>query len=1383
MSKTTRGFYPKNNNFFSLEYNNTNNDEKKIPLRSKKLKPSINQFEYIERINNEKKKLNYNSDNSPRHTNINHSKNIFVKGKTKSANMELNDSFRQKFSKNMNNHNNNFCQNMKFKNKSCNNDIIQKSIEDFQDEFPFSHKKNYRSSEEIRKFVKDKKLKNKKKEDEILLEKNKKLFLLFKNLYNLNMKDFSKATPSVTTEHFYIRSPNIPTISSRGKGVMPSRSSNNYTNSSKNETNNSHNKLRKKKEINEYYIGNDSTLKNNNSTLVDPNEYYLNVLESQQLFVNSALNKIENDSVNSENDNELNVSKEQIQKIISKESKINNSSGKKNNNLILNTNEYNDFKKKIDNTLKRAGNLFSNKDQEKTEENKNNKEIIIKEKKKEKDLPSNKKDNNKSPEIHIESSNAENQKKIINNIDNTGKDTKEKNLPSLSHTFSTNSNPNKKIEIEIEPKAVVNLVEILKFIIQRKVFVLLYESYINRAMFQQYTIAFAYFVAVCKQYAFRKLEEYSNYKTYKYAFRHLFKPFIRRAFKKLFKISFTKGKINYLMIILNKYFKSKILLKLYDYSLVRNKRIQNNKKNIQNLVNSLKKVYLKLNYDYFKNQINLETEELKKNYNNNIKKIDDLFKEVENKNIINDNNKDDDDKINLNDYKNKEDSINLSDYSENNYRRKNDNSIKMNSYMYESSESRSLSLEPNSEGNDRLHQLKLMLLIKNNLVNEDSRDMRLESNSNSLNNSYQNVSPRRMIGHQINEKISISDDDEIKDDKDELQRKIKKNKKINDKDNKNNSIEADISADKDKSNEIEWGYNVNTANSIEDKNKKIKKSEPNDLIDDDDDDYNDFEKDEIFDNYLKKKEKDVENDTKKEDINKVKEDRKKDEEKDINILKNENKQDKSRNIKQDDNTENKINNINEDIKNKENPLKDNKDVNDKINENKKNDIIIIQKEEQKKKDKEKEEEKKKEKEKEREKEREREREKEREKFSKKVKEIKDPEKLANDLTEEILKNILLTEIKSSKKKLVPLKKFKFDKFDKMNSQSNSLNNSYGSAGNTHDHLSKEFGLGGLSQLSLADDLLSLNDSIMSNYSAHSVFNKTIKDKKKDQSLHLYFHVIAPKLIRLIRKEIIDKYDLIYDNISTPMKNNSEKLMMSLALQDAELLRDNYKTTKNLVSIAKILDKEKILKNFEPINKKIRNNDNLTSDDFYDKMLNDCIVETAIEIINKERIYGKNGEPLKWSYRTHELAFKYRKDDPKKLANFVCKKIYLAIRRKVGLIADNYDNMSPDQINYERDRRLTSIIKRDLDEYEYQWNNLEMEETQLKVDNSELIMEQLYNEVIEILEHIQFSRIRPDLYQNKSIYACEEIPKLDFQLTTTEDATMAEGNDNNDNVNV
>jgi hypothetical protein len=142
------------------------------------------------------------------------------------------------------------------------------------------------------------------------------------------MKDFTKSSPSMTSEHFYTKTPNMPTTSSKGKAMMPgSKNHFNYLNSIRNETNNSGHNIRKKKELNEYYIGNDSTLKNNNSTLIDANEYYLNVLESQQLFVNSGLNKIEND-IDTENDNDLNVSKEQIQKIISKESKK-NSSGKK----------------------------------------------------------------------------------------------------------------------------------------------------------------------------------------------------------------------------------------------------------------------------------------------------------------------------------------------------------------------------------------------------------------------------------------------------------------------------------------------------------------------------------------------------------------------------------------------------------------------------------------------------------------------------------------------------------------------------------------------------------------------------------------------------------------------------------------------------------------------------------------------------------------------------------------------------------------------------------------------------------------------------------------------------------------------------------------------
>ena len=199
-----------------------------------------------------------------------------------------------------------------------------------------------------------------------------------------------------------------------------------------------------------------------------------------------------------------------------------------------------------------------------------------------------------------------------------------------------------------------------------------------------------------------------------------------------------------------------------------------------------------------------------------------------------------------------------------------------------------------------------------------------------------------------------------------------------------------------------------------------------------------------------------------------------------------------------------------------------------------------------------------------------------------------------------------------------------------------------------------------------------------------------------------------------------------------------------------------------------MDKPKILKQFSVINKKIRNKDNLTSDDFYDNMLNDCIIDTAIELIYKERLYGNNGNPLKWSSRTYELSYKYDINEPKKFANYICKSILKILYNRIGLINDNYDYMSIDQINLEKERRLLAVIKKDFNDNEYQWNNLELEETQLKIEGTEAILDQLYNEVIEILEHIQYSRVRPELYQNKSIYACEEIPKLSFQQTTTED---------------
>lgn len=108
-------------------------------------------------------------------------------------------------------------------------------------------------------------------------------------------------------------------------------------------------------------------------------------------------------------------------------------------------------------------------------------------------------------------------------------------------------------------------------------------------------------------------------------------------------------------------------------------------------------------------------------------------------------------------------------------------------------------------------------------------------------------------------------------------------------------------------------------------------------------------------------------------------------------------------------------------------------------------------------------------------------------------------------------------------------------------------------------------------------------------------------------------------------------------------------MVALELQNGEMIRDNYKRSYFKEEIKDIIDKNKILKKIEPINKEIRNNDNILDDNYYDRNMNECIIDTAIEIIKNERMYGEDGEPLPWGGRTRELIYKYEKNNPKKIS--------------------------------------------------------------------------------------------------------------------------------------
>ena len=61
-------------------------------------------------------------------------------------------------------------------------------IDVLNDEWPYSHKRSYRSPKELNKFKKEKRVLKREKANIEELEKNTKLFNRFKNLANLNYK-------------------------------------------------------------------------------------------------------------------------------------------------------------------------------------------------------------------------------------------------------------------------------------------------------------------------------------------------------------------------------------------------------------------------------------------------------------------------------------------------------------------------------------------------------------------------------------------------------------------------------------------------------------------------------------------------------------------------------------------------------------------------------------------------------------------------------------------------------------------------------------------------------------------------------------------------------------------------------------------------------------------------------------------------------------------------------------------------------------------------------------------------------------------------------------------------------------------------------------------
>ena len=381
------------------------------------------------------------------------------------------------------------------------------------------------------------------------------------------------------------------------------------------------------------------------------------------------------------------------------------------------------------------------------------------------------------------------------------------------------------------------------------------------------------------------------------------------------------------------------------------------------------------------------------------------------------------------------------------------------------------------------------------------------------------------------------------------------------------------------------------------------------------------------------------------------------------------------------------------------------------------------------------------------------------------------QKLSNDLCEEIILNLLSTEIKDKKKSL-------FKKKKEINA---SLNNSSASLIVSQNSLSIGSHSPGRNyppnkNMNLVNNndsyqtISSVNNSQSEAILNNSIFMRTLDEIKKEKTLNLYNDKIAPLLVNKIEENIDKNYDNIINNLKIPLKIDEAKMINGLMLKDRSLSSSSkIRFCNENITKVKFVE-EKILNDFDKIDKEIRSNDNIINDNYYDKILNKCVYDTTNELIEKQRQYGIIGEPLFWSIRTKDIDYKYKNGDKYSKSIFInkiIKEMKKIIDTKMGLIAENYEYLDMDQLNQDRDKKFMESITNELKDNEDYYQIFETQETYVKLSLSRIIMDQLLNEIVEILEHVQYSRKEPDKYQSKSIYACEDIPRLSFQPQTME----------------
>ena len=380
------------------------------------------------------------------------------------------------------------------------------------------------------------------------------------------------------------------------------------------------------------------------------------------------------------------------------------------------------------------------------------------------------------------------------------------------------------------------------------------------------------------------------------------------------------------------------------------------------------------------------------------------------------------------------------------------------------------------------------------------------------------------------------------------------------------------------------------------------------------------------------------------------------------------------------------------------------------------------------------------------------------KFDKLFKDSFNLNNFIDKLTEDIIKNICNTEIKQ-KNKLLPNKlnnnnELNINSSLKLNQNSSSENNN----NNKNDinlKLNTDLISLGIEHFNSNNSNTSLNNSLIFSSSIYSVFNKTILEKKKDLKENFFFDKIFPKILKIIKDELIEKYKIIYDYIISPVKIKEEDFLVTLKIEDTETVIKHYKKELFKEKIDEILNKKILLNKLNQTTNEIRNKYCLETEIIYGKILNECIVDSLLELINKVKLsYNIKGNKFIFNENDEYLLNELKMNliDENKFSNYICKSLFSLLKVKLGQRQNELDLINEDKIKEKNEIKLYKEIKEEILEKDKEiLNNYKLEETKIKFDISEYIFNILIQETVDILDNIQNGRKYLKYDFNSSIF--------------------------------